>query len=314
MKILVAPLNWGLGHASRCIPVVARFLCEGNEVVIAGDGDSLILLKQHFPQLRTIELPELHLRYSAGTSQTGAILKQMPRLLHWAIRDHLALRRLLSLESFDRVISDNRFGFYSPHAHCIYLTHQLHICLPSPWKWMEPVLEIGHRHLMKKYSEVWIPDNEGTPNFAGLLSHPKTLPANAHYIGPLSRFSTLQAPVVPDSTYNTVLLLSGLEPQRSILEQNIINRYQNREETLLVVQGKVNAPFCKFTKRNITIVPYLNDAQLLPCLMGTQKIIARSGYSSIMDFAALGILPKCELIPTQGQPEQEYLATYNNTL
>ena len=313
MKILVAPLNWGLGHASRCIPLVARFLREGNEVIIAGDGDSLTLLKQHFPKLRTIELPKLNLHYSAGTSQTAAILRQLPRLLHWAIRDHLALRRLLSLESFDRVISDNRFGFYSSHTHCIYLTHQLHICLPFPWNWLEPVLEIGHRQLMKKYSEVWIPDNEGMPDLAGLLSHPKNRPANAHYIGHLSRFSIPPDSVEPDSTYNAVLLL-GLEPQRSILEQNIINRYQNMEETLLVVQGKVNAPFCKFTKGNITIIPYLNDAQLLPCLMGTQKVIARSGYSSIMDFAALGILPKCELIPTPGQPEQEYLAAYNNTL
>lgn len=314
MKILVSPLNWGLGHASRCIPLINRFLKEGNDVTIAGDGDSLVLLRQHFPRLRYIGLPELHLHYAKGQSQMFVLLRQLPHLLHWACCDQMALRRLLSREHFDWIISDNRFAFCSPVVRSTYITHQLHICLPDRWKRLEPLLERWHRRLMNRYAEVWVPDYSDERSLSGILSHPKRLPHNVHYIGPLSRFSGLSSTISPDTAYNTVLLLSGLEPQRTLLEQEIVKRYQGREDSLLVIQGRPRSPFCKFTKENITIVPYLDDAHLAALLLGAEKVIARSGYSSLMDFAALGILPKCELVPTPGQPEQEYLAAYSNTL
>lgn len=317
MKVLVAPLNWGLGHASRCIPLIEKYLAEKDEVVIAGDGESLMLLRRRFPKLRTIALPNLHLHYASGTSQTWTIAKQVPHILRWAICDHRALNNILAIERFDLIVSDNRFGFYSHNTRCIYITHQLHICLPAGWQWLEPAAEYIHRKLMNKYSEVQVPDYAGSPNLGGMLSHPKHSPKHIHYIGPLSRFNGTglqNTTTASNTTYHTVLLLSGLEPQRSLLEKEIIHRYQGSNKTLLVVQGKMNVSFCRFTKGNITIVPYLDDTELVSYLLGADIVIARSGYSTLMDFAALGILPKCELIATPGQPEQEYLATYNKIL
>ena len=49
-KILIAPLNWGLGHATRCIPIINALIEEGLEPILAGDGDSLKLLQKEFPK------------------------------------------------------------------------------------------------------------------------------------------------------------------------------------------------------------------------------------------------------------------------
>lgn len=310
MKVLVAPLNWGLGHATRCIPVIDYYLCQNNEVVLAGDGDSMLLLRKRYPQLRHIQLPPLRLHYSRTNSQVTTLFRQLPHLLHWMYQDHWTLQQLLSIEHFDLVISDNRFAFHSKSTRCVYLTHQLHICLPKAWKMFEPCAEAIHRRIMNKYAEVWVPDTPTEPSLAGRLSHPDKSPRHLHYIGHLSRFMHLPATPQPDTSYQVVLLLSGLEPQRTLLENEIIGRYQSLHETLLVVQGKPDAPFCKFTKGNITVVPYMEDTELVAHLLGASKVIARSGYSSVMDFSALSILPKCEFIPTQGQPEQEYLARH----
>ena len=151
--------------------------------------------------------------------------------------------------------------------------------------------------------------------------------ANLEYIGPLSRFSITnhQSPIT-NPTYDVVAVLSGLEPHRSLLEQDILARYLNNQSQIinhkseiLLIQGLMNRPNTRIKRGNITIVPYLKDEELVPALLGAKHIIARSGYSTIMDLDALGLLnnksqmtnhqsPIIELIPTPGQPEQEYLA------
>ena len=113
MKILVAPLNWGLGHASRCVPLVHRFLAEGHEVILGGDGESLTLLRKHFPKLRYVYLAPLNLRYSKGHNQVWAMLRAIPQLITWSIKDHALLKAVLREEHIDQIVSDNRFGLYS---------------------------------------------------------------------------------------------------------------------------------------------------------------------------------------------------------
>ena len=313
MKILVAPLNWGLGHASRCVPLVRRFLDEGHEVILGGDGESLVLLRRHFPTLRYVYLAPLALRYSRRKSQVWAMLKALPALVVWAIKDHLRLKALLREEAIDRVVSDNRFGLYNKTAECIYLTHQLHIFLPRGWKWLEPIAARIHVRIYARYNKVWVPDYaEYEKSLSGELGHVKNPSPTIQYIGPLSRFEKTNE----KAHYEIVAVLSGLEPQRSMLEKEILAKYQNTESSLLLVEGLMNRPQTKFKRGNITIVPYLDDRSLAEALCGAHHIIARSGYSSIMDFEALGLLDKnrrttpckIELIPTPGQPEQEYLA------
>ncbi|MCQ2324907.1 MAG: hypothetical protein MJZ58_01790 [Paludibacteraceae bacterium] len=336
MKILVAPLNWGLGHASRCVPLITRLCREGHEVVLGGDGDALTYLRQHFPHLRSIELAQLNLRYSAGKRQVLAMMVAIPKLIAFSIRDHRLLKRLQSVEHFDQVISDNRFGLYlTPTAlhstlaqrasttlnsklstlHCIYITHQLHIMLPRPYKWLEPFASRLHAYIYNKYSEVWVPDtpdhrlsgelstiNSKLINYSTL----STLHSKLKYVGPLSRFATLNSKLAQRASttlhsklstlnsYKAVALFSGLEPHRTLFEQAILERFKGREQEVLLVNGKVNKQ--------------LSDEELAYYLLNAQTIICRSGYSTIMDLDALGVLDKAELIPTPGQPEQEYLA------
>jgi len=314
MKILIAPLNWGLGHASRCVPLIQRYMDEGHEVIIGGDGDSLVLLRKHFPTLRYTYLAPLQLRYSAGRSQVWAMVLSLPKLISWAIKDHAMLQAILREEEIESVVSDNRFGLYSGAAECIYITHQLHIMLPKGWRWLEPLAARLHARIYAHYNKVWVPDYaEESDSLGGELSHPRELRVGerlekVEYIGPLSRFKGIHSEA--DTRYDVVAVLSGLEPHRSMLEQEIISRYQGKAEQVLIVQGLMGRPNTRIKRGNITMLPYMADKQLVPLLMGAKHVISRSGFSSIMDFASLGILEKAEFIPTPGQPEQEYLSAY----
>jgi len=309
MKILIAPLNWGLGHASRCVPLVQRLLDEGHEVVLGGDGDSLTLLRKHFPKLRYVYLAPLSLRYGKGRRQVWAVLKALPKLISWSIQDHTLLKAVLREEPFDQVISDNRFGLYNQQVESVYITHQLHIMLPRGWKWAEKTASRLHARVCAQFNKVWVPDYEDVEkSLAGELSHTG---ASVEYIGPLSRFQgTLSHNREITTMYDVVAVLSGLEPHRSMLEQDIIARYHDKRENILIVQGLMNRPNTRIKRGNITMVPYMADDELAVALQNAQHVIARSGYSTIMDFARLGILDKSELIPTPGQPEQEYLAAF----
>ena len=314
MKILVAPLNWGLGHASRCVPVVRRLLDEGHEVILGGDGESLTLLRKHFPKLRYVYLAPLHLRYSRGKRQVGAMLRALPHIIMWAIKDHALLKAVLREEIFDRVVSDNRFGLYNKSVECVYITHQLHIMLPTGWRWLEKLAAHMHARIYTRFNKVWVPDYEDIEkSLAGALSHPQkmcpTLRAKIEYIGPLSHFTT--PPQTSQSNpYEVVAVLSGLEPQRTLLEEELVARYQDTQQKVLIVQGLVNRPNTRIKRGNITIVPHMDDPELSAALRGAERIIARSGYSTIMDFEALSVLKKAEFIPTPGQSEQEYLADW----
>lgn len=327
MRILVAPLNWGLGHASRCVPLIERLLAEGHEVVIGGDGESLTLLRKHFPNLAVLPLAPLNLLYGKGRRQVFAMLRALPQIIRSAWLDHKMLANYLLYEHFDQIISDNRFGLYLPsrfsqrqrsHSASVltstYITHQLTIALPHPWQWLEPLVARWHRLIIARYSDCWIPDErllgENRQGLAGRLSHPKQLPQNAKYIGVLSRFAGKSYST--DTTYEVVAVLSGLEPQRTLFEQQLIRRYENADCSVLIVRGKIQSPPTIIKHGNLTIVPWMDDAHLAAYLKGAKHIICRSGYSSVMDMYALGVLPKVEWHPTPGQPEQEYLAKFLN--
>ena len=312
MRILVAPLNWGLGHASRCVPLIDRLQADGHEVVLGGEGESLTLLRKHFPDLAVLRLAPLELRYGKGKRQVWAMVAALPKIIRSAIRDHQMLAHYLRYERIDEVISDNRFGLYADNVRCIYMTHQLTIALPQPWQWLEPLPARWHRKVIGKYTACWIPDEAmlqgGKSGLAGRLSHPGVLPIQAEYIGVLSRFSGKS--YVPDTRYAVVAILSGLEPQRTLFENEIVSRYEKSDETVLVVRGKIQGPPTMSSHRNITIVPWLDDNHIAQYLLGAKRIICRSGYSSVMDMYALGVMHKVEWSPTPGQPEQEYLAEY----
>ena len=315
MKILLAPLNWGLGHATRCIPLIRQFLAEGDEVVLAGDGDSIMLLRKTFPDLRIVDLPSLELRYTHNAQQRGFYLRAIPALIRFTLADHYYLHQLLAREHFDRVISDNRFGLFSREVHCTYITHQLYPILPKRLRIVQPIARALHALIYRRYSEVWVPDYaDSTHNLAGDLAHGGAFDQYARYIGPLSRFSQYideegtKVCQANDHTYPVVAILSGLEPQRTYFEQALIADLKDAADRTLIVRGKIGVPTTVTQIGNITLVPHMSDEQLMRFMHDAQKIIVRSGYSTIMDLAILGLLDKAYFYPTPGQSEQEYLA------
>lgn len=317
-RILVCPLDWGLGHATRCIPLIFSYLEQGHQVLLAGSGPSLQVLKQTFPQLPVVDFPSFTLQYSRGTSQVWAVLKAMPRLVRHTYWEHQRLPFLIKQHGITQVLSDNRFGLFCKQVPCYYLTHQLHIKLPRPFGFLEPLVARLHRSVIHRYTACLVPDFEDlSRSLAGELSHPKCMPARVQYIGPLTRFSQSESspvPAVNTSKTLTVAVLSGVEPQRSIFEKYLLDSLQlEPAQRVVLVQGlpTENKPMQLHGK--VEVYASLPTQDLRQLLLQATHIICRSGYSTVMDLHALGKLSATTWVPTPGQPEQEYLATYLRT-
>lgn len=312
MKILVAPLNWGLGHASRCVPVIQTLVARKHDVTIAGDGMSLRYLRMYFPELPYKEAPQLHLQYSKGNSQIGSMFRQLPTLFRFIRKDHKWIKEVVMHHHFDLVISDNRFGLYTSLTRTAYITHQVMVKMPKGLTFAEKWAYRFHRIFIDQYNYCLIPDYPNSPNLSGDLSHKYPLPHNARFIGPLSRFMHMPS-IQPNCTYDVVAIISGLEPHRTLLEQQVLQTYAHKKEKVLVLEGRIGEQPHPTISDNIHIVSHMEDHELLPYLVGCKKIICRSGYSSIMDLDALHLLHKATLIATPGQTEQEYLAQLHQT-
>ncbi|NQU06349.1 MAG: glycosyltransferase, partial [Calditrichaeota bacterium] len=189
-NILVCPLDWGIGHATRSTPII-RVLVEAEmNVIIAADGRPYALLEKEFPNLEMIRLPGYKVSYPQDAGMTAAMIRQIPQMMRGIVNEHNLLKSIINKRNIDLVISDGRFGLWSRQIPCVYLTHQLIVKFPKSLKSFEHVFYKWHCHVIKRYTECWIPDLSGEPNLSGDLSHKYTTPSNCYYIGTLSRFST----------------------------------------------------------------------------------------------------------------------------
>lgn len=283
-------------------------MAAGDEVVLGGDGESLLLLRRTFPELRWVALAPLHLRYDKGNRQRCFYWRAVPQLVRFALADRRCLRALMKKEHFDLVVSDNRFGLRHKKAHCVYVTHQLYVQLPQRLRALQSMAQAMHRAVYQESDEIWVPDYaSAAQSLSGALSHGGSMDTRVRYIGPLSRLEV--SAKVADSPYEVVAVLSGLEPQRTLFEKEIIARFVHSKQRVLLVRGKVGEPKTQIGIGNITVVPYMDDTSLVQAILGAQRIIVRSGYSTVMDMEHLGVLHKAEWHPTPDQPEQEYLCS-----
>lgn len=317
-RVLVAPLNWGLGHATRCVPIIRRLLAEGHEVVIAAEGYPLAFLRREFSHLEYVEFEGLRVKYAGGESQVGAMLRQLPGFLRGIWREHKALEKIVRLYDIQVVISDNRFGLWCRDVYSVYMTHQLMVKMPRGLEWLESVVWRFHRWFVKHYDECWVPDIEGDDNLSGDLSHKYPLCRNTKFIGVLSRFSSERVEwddvrVDAESLdlkkeYDVVVVISGPEPHRTNLEREMTGRgLQGGEGQMLIVQGLPADDLRLATHVDfVDYIPHLPTRLLQWYMQEAKEIVCRSGYSSIMDLYMIG--RKAHLIPTPGQTEQIYLA------
>lgn len=285
------------------MPIVNALLQLGVTPRLAGAGPSLQVLQDHFPQLECRELPAYNVRYKNFFS----LLPQLPRL-SGVIQKERSLLQLWVEEGWtDGVISDNRYGLYHKEIPSVFVCHQLAPLPPFGGEVAHWLSHKMHGHFMRHFDQLWIPDSKDESSLSGKLSHRFGLEdVRQKWLGPLSRYAGFERKK-GEKKWDIVVLLSGPEPQRGILEEKIKSQLSGIGKSSLLIQGlRANEPVFE-EQEGYTICNYLGGEALADTLQSADVVIARSGYSSLMDFAALG-LKKLILIPTPGQTEQEYLA------
>ncbi|MGB3006907.1 MAG: glycosyltransferase [Chitinophagaceae bacterium] len=310
-RILVAPLDWGLGHATRCIPIIRELLAQGYEVWLAGEGAQEELLKTEFPDLSFLHLTGYRIKYAkTARGLIWQMIKQTSKLKRAIKAENQWLKKVSDEYHFDAVISDNRFGLYHSSIPCIIITHQL--LIKSPFgKWTEKILQKRNYNYINRFSECWVPDLpagqtgiESEENLAADLSHPDIKPKiPVRYIGWLSRFSKQELTV---KNKHLLIILSGPEPQRSMLEEIAIEETSRYTGTATIVRGLPGSSALIPSSGMIKFYNHLATEELNKEMQQAEFVISRSGYSTVMDLMVLQ--KQSILIPTPGQTEQEYLA------
>ena len=297
-KIIVAPLNWGLGHASRCIPII-QFLQKNHYTpVLASDGEALLFLRKEFPDLESLELPPYEISY-AKNLKIG-LLMQVPKVLNAVLKEQKVLQKYIRENTeVVGVISDNRLGARSTAVPSVYITHQLRVLSGCTSFFSSKI----HQLFINKFDECWVPDTKSS-QFSGKLSKSKGIQVPLKYIGVLSRFTKEHTSEIND----VLVVLSGIESQRTVLEQKIISVLASFQGNVVLVQGNIEKEQTVTMINGIKKYNYLLSEDLEREINQSKLIICRSGYSSIMDLAVLQ--KKACFIPTPNQPEQEYLAAH----
>ena len=297
-RILVAPLNWGLGHASRCIPIINELLNHDFEVIITANGRSFYLLKQEFPELEFVKLEGQNIKYPNKIPLSVSIFFQIPKILYSIYREHKNLKKTIKKCNIDGVISDNRYGLFNKEIPTIFITHQLQIQSPV---FKKILLRINY-YFINKFSICWVMDDEEL-NLAGELSKPNIFPKKYKYIGAHSRLKLTKK----ERKYKLCFILSGPEPKRTSFEKMVMESVKEIEEEIVIILGKIEERNI-ITKNNLTIISSSNTDEINKYILESEIIISRPGYTTIMDLQKLQA--KAIFIPTPGQTEQEYLAKY----
>ena len=304
-RVLVAPLDWGLGHTTRCIPIIQELLHQDFIVLLTAEGDSAHLLRKEFPSLTILSLKGYKISYSKTKSFFKLkLFGQIPKILKAIKLEHIWLKQIIKEHKIDIVVSDNRYGLYNINIKSIFITHQLAIETGNAFtNWL--VQKLNYRQI-NKFDECWIPDEEAPFDLAGKLSHPKEMPVNlTKYIGILSRFKKETA----EKNIDLLVLISGPEPQRTAFENMMLLQMTKVSFKMVLVRGLPGVAN-KLINENtaLQIYDHLPAIELSRLIQSSKIVIARSGYSTIMDLIALQ--QTAVLIPTPGQTEQEYLAEY----
>ena len=302
-RVLIAPLDWGLGHATRCIPIIKELIRLNCEVFIVADKKIFSLLKKEFPDAVFLRFKGYEIEYSGHKSLFALTLFfQFPKIIFSIFREKKWIKKMIREHSIDVVISDNRFGMYSKKIPSIYITHQL--CIKTGNIFTDTIAKKIHNYFIKKYRSCWVPDFQKN-GLAGELSHPKKIPSKVVYMGALSRFNLL--PDV-DVIYDLLISISGPEPQRTIFENEILKQLKTFSGKVFLIRGLPSEKNVLKNFNSIKIKNHLPADELNKVMQQSKIIISRSGYTTVMDLVVLR--KKAILIPTPGQKEQEYLAEY----
>ena len=299
-------------------------------MTVAATGAQRALLQAEFASLTFVDLPGYGVKY--GKNRAITILRlivSIPKILIRIKQEKVWLRRFVSREEPDLVISDNRYGLVVPGVYCVFITHQLLIRTPLG-RWADGWLQRINYRWINRFSRCWVPDIGGPASLAGELSGPKRMPhLTTRYIGILSRmggpaarpdpsFSSEQGGAgereilveqeVPGEPY-VLVVLSGPEPQRTLFEKLILQQAATLDGPIVLVRGLPGGGKALMEwPPTVTVYDHLPSANLERTMADARLVIARSGYSTVMDLVRMR--KRAVLIPTPGQTEQEYLGDW----
>lgn len=298
-NILVAPLNWGLGHATRCIPIIRNLEKAGFRPIIASDGIALQLLKLEFPHLQFLELPSYSIKYpKKGKNFRWKMVSNLPNMILAVAKERKLVKKWVDEYQLSGIISDNRLGVFNKNVPSVFMTHQLNVLTGSTTYFSTKI----HQEFIDKFTECWVPDVDEEQNLSGKLGHLDFIDSRIKYIGPLSRFRKMDSEI----KYDLLVLLSGPEPQRTFLEEKLISELKNYAGKVVFVKGIVKEKQEVLQSENILFYNFMQSDELEKLFNESELVLCRSGYTTVMDLAKLG--KKAFFIPTPGQFEQEYLA------
>ncbi len=305
--VLVIPLDWGLGHATRCVPIIKQLICLNCKVLIGATGAQKKILADAFPGIEIIALEGYKIKYSKNRRLfLLALLLQFPKIFRTIFKEHDWLKKINKERKIDAVISDNRFGLYHATLPCVYITHQ--VALKTGVPFLDSLASRIHLNIINRFGRCWIPDfEEFGYSLAGELSHPVVSPKKVTYTGCLSRFEVLESRT---KIFEVVAVVSGPEPQRTIFEKLLLKSLGSCKGKVLLIRGLPEAleNLSHLESETLVIKNHLDLYDLNEVITQAEIVICRSGYTSIMDLVKLK--QKAILIPTPGQTEQEYLADY----
>lgn len=309
-NVLVCPLDWGLGHVSRIIPILNRLLQNNCKLYISCSRSQFLFLQQENIPFEWIPCSSPEIKYKARTLNAFDLLALVPRIYAGIVRDRKHIKQWIKKYNIHLIISDSRFGCYHKKIPSVVITHQINMKLPPSVSFFEPILSWHIKKRIRKFRYCWVPDIPSFPNFAGDLSLNHNL--SVQYIGILSRFEkaapSLQA---TQYEYEALGIISGPEPQRSIFAQLLLSQMKQLPFRCGLVMGKPDYSKTPVQDNNVTIFPFASSTELYQLILSSKYIVARAGYSTIMDLIALQ--RTAILVPTPGQTEQEYLANYYQT-
>jgi hypothetical protein len=315
--ICISPIDWGLGHATRCIPLIRAFSSLNYKIYIATEGKHEAILKEAIPEAIFLSLRGYRIRYTKSRALLiPAILLQLPKIMYAVINEYFWLKRNSKKYEFDLIISDNRFGFFHKKIKSVFITHQLE--LQTPFAWSTRLNQMITYQFINSYTACWVADMQPPKNLSGVLANPGKYPSTPiWYMNCLSRL--LEEGAQNKEQYNISIepaenklkflgIVSGPEPQRTLLENILWKQGNELNEPFVVVAGLPNDKlYNKITSKGF-LYHHLNGADLKAQMKSAEYIICRGGYTTLMEM--IPFRKKLIFIPTPGQTEQEYLGKY----
>lgn len=306
-KILITPLDWGAGHTTRCIPLVAHLLQTGHKPIVAGNEAQMAIMDHYFNgSIDTIYTPGYNVTYSGlnKVAQAGLLL-QIPRLLKTIGQENIWLQDAVNKLRPDAIVSDNRYGMYHTQVPSVIMTHQLRI-QSGLGSTVDNLVQRMHYRYLNKFGATWVVDTEESPGLAGTLSHPMAMPDNYHYIGLLSRFAGMDAGNQKEDG-PILVLISGPEPQRTEFSKMLWQQVMRHNGPVIFAEGSEAATAPADIPTHISYHKRMDGPALAEALMNASMVVCRSGYSTLMDLRTMN--KRAIVIPTPGQTEQQYLGS-----